>query len=174
MLTIQGLIDSHFKSKDFVLLSRDFAKGTYPIEKLIACAVSNLPHPYPEYASWLIIHVAKSNPEKIEPFINQMIDRVLTSNNQSVLRNLICTTLFFELTSYRETAFLDRLLSFVSDESNKVALSVYSLYKLIQFIAKYPEIKIEIDGILALKQEPMKPAMKVAIRNYSEKTKNYH
>jgi len=68
------------------------------------------------------------------------------------------------------------LLLFVADDTNKVALQVYAIYKLIQFTHKYPEIKTEIEALFALKEEngnssaKIKPAMRVAIRNYRQKT----
>jgi hypothetical protein len=67
------------------------------------------------------------------------------------------------------------LLLFVADDTNKVALQVYAIYKLIQFTQKYPEIKTEIEALFALKEEnenssaKLKPAMRVAIRNYRQK-----
>jgi hypothetical protein len=74
------------------------------------------------------------------------------------------------LIEYKESEFLDKLIDNIKDDSNKVALFVYSIYKLIQFTKKYPEIKPEIEGIISLKEEPMKPAMKIGIRRYLKET----
>ena len=75
----------------------------------------------------------------------------------------------FPLTDYRESDFLDSLITHVKNEENKVALRVYSLYKLTEFVQRYPEIKVEIDAVIELIQEhPMSPAMKVGIRNFEK------
>ena len=164
------------KAKDFInnmFLTRDFAKHVDVFVKdekllidLVKTATSNLPHPYPEYGSWLITHIAKTQPQVLEKFQEDFIDCVMASKNQSVLRNLVNTTQLLPLIEYKESEYLDKLLTFIKDDSNNVALFVYSLYKLIQFTKKYPEIKNEIEGVLLLKPQEMKPSMRVAIRKY--------
>jgi len=164
------------KAKDFIdnmFLTRDFSKHVDVFVKdekllidLVKTATSNLPHPYPEYASWLITHIAKTQPQVLEKFQEDFIDCVMTSKNQSVLRNLVNTTQLLSLIEYKESEYLDKLITFIKDDSNKVALFVYALYKLIQFAHKYPEIKNEIEGILLLKPQEMKPSMRVAIIRY--------
>jgi hypothetical protein len=43
------------------------------------------------------------------------------------------------------------------------------LYKLTEFVHRYPEIKVEIDAVLEIIQEnPMSPFMKIGIRRYKE------
>lgn len=153
-------------------LSDEYIKDAVLLEELVELSVSDLPHPYPEYSSWLMIHIAKKSPEVLEPFQPKMIDRILVSTNQSVLRNLVNVSEMLPLIEYKESEYLDRLVHFITDDSNKVALFVYSIYKLIQFTHKYPEIKYEIEGIISLKQEPLKPAMRIGIRNYLKEVKN--
>jgi hypothetical protein len=170
------------KAKDFIdnmFLTRDFSKHVDIFIKdegllidLVKTATSELPHPYPEYGSWLITHIVKSQPEILEKFQGDFIDCILASKNQSVLRNLVNTTQLLPLIEYKESEYLDKLISFIKEDANKVALFVYSIYKLIQFTHKYPEIKNEIEGILLLKPEEMKPSMRVAIRRYFTAVKN--
>ena len=89
------------------------------------------------------------------------------------MRNLCNTCSNLPLIDYKESEFLDQLIAFIKDDSNKVALCVYAIYKLIQFTEKYPEIKPEIVGIIELKQTvTIQPAVRIGIRNYLKATKS--
>jgi hypothetical protein len=164
---VKELIDKEYKTREFTRLAIRFIENPSDISKLVEVAGSNEPHPYPEYASWLLIHITRKSPQLIEPFQHKFIDTILSSSNQSVLRNLLNSCVSLPLIEHEESAFLNRLLDFIKDDTNKVALQVYRLYKLEQFVEKYPEILPEINGILELKEsEILQPAMRVAIRNF--------
>lgn len=165
-MDVLELIQTHAKSKDFISLYTRFIDQSEYLDDLIEVATSDLKHPFPEYASWLVLHIAKTKPIVLQPFQKKIIDRILTSRNQSVLRNLIYSNHLIGKTSYQEGELLDYLIEAIRNENNKVALQVYALYSLLPFIKDYPELKSEIDSILQIKQEPLKPAMKVAIRNF--------
>ena len=165
-MDVLELIQKHAKSKDFISLYTRFIDQSEYLNDLIEVAASDLKHPFPEYASWLVLHIAKNKPIVLQPFQKKIIDRILTSRNQSVLRNLIYSNHLIGKTSYQEGELLDYLIEAIRNENNKVALQVYALYSLLPFIKDYPELKSEIDAILQIKQEPLKPAMKVAIRNF--------
>lgn len=123
----------------------------------------------PAHASWLLIHLAKADWTLLASNEHAFIDHFLVSTNQSILRNLLVTLLEFPLTDYREGEVLDALIAHLKNEEDKVALRVYSLYKLAEFVQRYPEIKTEIDAVLELIQvNPMSPAMKVGIRNFEK------
>lgn len=162
------LIRSNAKSKDFTSLYNRFIDQPENLDQLIAVATSELKHPFPEYASWLVLHISKNKPTILQPFQKKIIDRILTSRNQSVLRNLVYSNNLIGRCNYREGELLNYLIGAVKDEDNKVALQVYSLYSLISFINDYPEIKLEVDELISLKQAPLKPAFKVAIRNFQQ------
>lgn len=165
-MDVLELIQTHAKSKDFISLYTRFIDQSEYLDDLIEVATSDLKHPFPEYASWLVLHIAKNKPIVLQPFQKKIIDRILTSRNQSVLRNLIYSNHLIGKTSYQEGELLDYLIEAIRNENNKVALQVYALYSLLPFIKDYPELKSEIDAILQIKQVPLKPAMKVAIRNF--------
>ncbi len=165
-MDVLELIQTHAKSKDFISLYTRFIDQSEYLDDLIEVATSDLKHPFPEYASWLVLHIAKNKPIVLQPFQKKIIDRILTSRNQSVLRNLIYSNHLIGKTSYQEGELLDYLIEAIRNENNKVALQVYALYSLLPYIKDYPELKSEIDAILQIKQEPLKPAMKVAIRNF--------
>lgn len=164
---VKELIDKEYKTREFTRLANQFIENPSDIAELVEVSGSKEPHPYPEYASWLLIHITRKAPQLIESYQHKFIDTILRSSNQSVLRNLLNACVSLPLIEHEESAFLDRLLDFVKDDTNKVALQVYGLYKLEQFVEKYPEILPEINGILDLKEENnLQPAMRVAIRNY--------
>jgi hypothetical protein len=175
-MSVVKLIEANYKSSNFLLLAEHFVQENSQIPELVEVATSQRPYPFPEYASWLLIHIEKKSPGILVPFQPNFIDYVLYGKNQSVLRNLLNCCHVLPLIEYQESAFLDQLLTFISDDYNKVALKVYAIYKLIQFTEKYPEIKTEIEALFALKEEngksstTLKPAMRIAIRNYRQKT----
>jgi hypothetical protein len=49
-----------------------------------------------------------------------------------------------KIDDYKESELLDRLMEFVKDGENKVALQIYSIQLFIQYIQKYPELKDEL------------------------------
>jgi hypothetical protein len=179
-MSVLTLIEKNYKSSNFLLLADHFVQHPTSLEELVGLATSKLAHPFPEYASWLLIHVEKKSTGILAPYQPVFIDYVLEGNNQSVLRNLVICCQVLPLIEYRESAFLDKLIAFVADDTHKVALHMYAIYKLIQFTRNYPEIRTEIEAIFALKEENgktkgnLKPAMRIAIRNYRQKTSTYN
>jgi hypothetical protein len=174
-MSVITLIKENYKSSSFLLLADHIVQQPTLLQELVEVATSQLPYPFPEYASWLLIHVEKKSTGILIPFQPNFIDYLLHGKNQSVLRNLLNCCHVLPLIEYQESTFFDQLLLFVADDTNKVALQVYAIYKLIQFTQKYPEIKTEIEALFALKEEnenssaKLKPAMRVAIRNYRQK-----
>lgn len=172
-MSVKELIQEHYLTRNTSNLVNLIIKDRSLVDELVEIAISDLPHPFPEHASWIILHILKKDPKVVEAYQDVFIDRILVSTNQSVLRNLTNVTVSFPLISYRESEFLERLIDLIKDNSNKVALFVYAIYKLIQFTQKYPEIKSEIEGIIALKQsQEIQPAIRIGIRNYLKQTEN--
>lgn len=171
-MNVKETISARSKNRGFTGLADLFILRQELIPELVELAISDLEHPYPEYASWLIWHISKKKPKLIESFQPLFIDRILVTKNQSVLRNLVNITQMLPLIEYKEGEYLDKLIEFIRDDSNKPALFVYSLYKLIDFTKKYPEIKAEIEEIIKMKQIELKPSHIVSIRNYRLKTKD--
>ena len=169
---VKELIDTYYKTHDFTKQAVRFVQQPELLDELVEVSVSDLPKPYPEHASWLLVHISDIQPSLLEKFQPALIDRILVSENQSVLRNLVNVTCTLPLVEYRQSELLDKLIDFIKDDSNKPALFVYSIYKLIQFTAAYPEITNEIEGIISLKPEPLKPSLKIGIRNFRKATES--
>jgi len=167
------LISTHYKSRDFIKIHVQFIEKPKLIPELIEVAFSNLEYPFPAYASWWLFHIARTNPKVLVPFQAQFIECVLEKENGSVLRNTLGVLLQFPLNEYKEGFLLNRLFHFLTCEDYKVATQVYSLYLLIKFTQKYPEIKPEIIEIIQMKEEkPHTPALKMGIKNYLKAIKN--
>lgn len=128
-------------------------------------------YPYKEYASWILVHLSKSSQLNIQPYYNQLVDVIFKTHDQTVLRNVVNCLSVLEIETYRESELIDKLISFLQDPKNKVALHVYSIYLLIQFVKKYPELKSEIIEIINLNERGKTAAYKVAKRNFLAQVK---
>ena len=117
-------------------------------------------------SSWILTHIAKSNPELIQPFYEKLVDILFITENQTVLRN--CTNILYHLnpTEYKESELIDQLIQFIQNNNNKVALQVYSIYFITHFVKKYPELFEEVRSIIELNSHNHSPAYNVAIRNF--------
>jgi len=170
-MKVQELILNHYRSRDFISKHQHFIENPKLLPELIEVANSKLSYPFPEYASWWLFHIARSNATVLNPFQKLFIDCILENENGTVLRNSLGILLEFPLIEYKEGLLLDRLFHLLMDENYKVATQVYALYLLIDFTKKYPEIKQEILEIIKIKAEkPHTPALKMGIKNYLKAT----
>jgi hypothetical protein len=168
-MTVEEALINRFKEPKFTEWNRNFVSHPEQIPDLVELALGSKKAPLPAHASWLLIHLAKADCTLLASYEHAFIDHFLVSTHQSILRNLLVTLLEFPLTDYRESEVLDALIAHLKNQEDKVALRVYSLYKLAEFVQRYPEIKTEIDAVLDLIQEhPISPFMKVGIRHFKE------
>ena len=137
-------------------------------EALMQCIYNLEEYPYKEYASWVLVHVSKSGKIDLTEHYTKLVDLLFDCKSQSVLRSVVCTINQMHVTDYRESELVDLLISFIQDYENKVALQVYSMYVLVQFIKKYPELKDEISEIIALHRSGKTAAYKSAERKFQK------
>lgn len=165
---VLGFRDSHdTKSKiDY------FRKNPEEFSPLMKLVLNQEPYPYAEYASWMLTHLIKIDSEPFLPFYERLVDLLFETKNQTLLRNVANIVSRIGVTEYRESDFIDLLIGFIKDHENKVALHVYSIYILIHFVRKYPELKEEVSEIIDMNEEGKTVAYKVAQRNFRKKTKN--
>jgi hypothetical protein len=168
-MNVEETLIARVKEPKFTEWHQNFVAHPEQIPDLVDLALGSRKAPLPAHASWLLIHIAKADWILLADYEHAFIDHFLVSTNQSILRNLLVTLLEFPLSDYRESDFLDSLIHHVKNEENKVALRVYSIYKLTEFVQRYPEINVEIDAVLEIIQEnPMSPFMKIGIRHFKE------
>ncbi|HLU86998.1 MAG TPA: hypothetical protein VKZ44_04525 [Taishania sp.] len=135
-----------------------FMERIYRIETLIKYAGSKEAYPLPDYASWVIAHLAKEFPERLKDHQPLIIDAFFESDNQTVLRNLSVALILLPLAEYREGELYDKLIAHLLNNDNKVALHVNCIHKLIQFAQKYPELVNEIADSIEIRLENNKQA----------------
>lgn len=128
-----------------------FLERKYGVETLIKYAASKEPYPLPDYSSWVITHLVKEFPNQMKDHQPQMIDAFLISENQTVLRNIGVGLILLPLIEYKESELYDTLVKHLLNPDDKVALNVNCIYKLIQFVKKYPELKAEITAVIELR-----------------------
>lgn len=121
-------------------------------------------YPFPQYSSWILIHVTEKHLEKIQPYHHQLIDTFLMLKDPSAQRNIANCLIKMPFTSYREGELLDRLFDFLLDPNSKVALKVYAMYLIVDFIRIYPELEGELLAILEKNQELESPAYRSGMR----------
>lgn len=143
-----------------------FTEHPKEIPALIKLVTQLTPYPIKEYASWFLIHLAKHRSGLVKPYYGELVDVCFRTENQSVLRNVCCCLNELKIDVHRDIEFVDRLLSYIQDSSNKVAVQVYSIYLLIQFAEKYPELTEEFRKTIDFNSRNKTAAYLVAQRNF--------
>lgn len=165
----ETLIESNKKSLGIPNLHAEFIKNPKHLTGLVELAISNKPHPFPEYASWLLMHVARKQVDLIQPFYPEIIKELLITKNETVKRNLLGVVKCLPVQEYLEGEFLDTLISWISANDAKPAIVMYGLEMLMKFTKKYPELKPEILAIINRRtEEEITPAMRVWIKRFNK------
>lgn len=135
------------------------------IKELVDLATNETKYPLPDYSSWVLIHLTEQNKMEVEKHLPQLIDAILQSDNQTVLRNLLKVISFYPTIKYREEELINRLFDFLIQPEHKVALVVYGAYYLQKYFTIYPEFKSELIETLKIKLEKEKsPAVAAALK----------
>lgn len=169
---IQEKILEFRSSRDKASFVKYFSEDTHRLELLLDHIWNLAPYPYKEYASWMFIHICKANPAAQQKYYAKLVDVLFETKDQTVLRNVTCTLQQLSIESYRESAFIDQLIGFLQDNSNKVALHVYSIYILGKFCQKYPELTPEITEIIDLNANQKSVSFSAARRKFAKTTRS--
>lgn len=153
-------------TRDKKAFTQYFTQNEHRLEILLESIWKLENYPYKEYASWMFFHIVRTHPESYQSYYNNLVDVLFKTDDQSVLRNVVNCIQTLKITEYRESEFIDLLISFIQNHENKVALQVYSIAILIQFCEKYPELSSEIEQIIELNNEGKTAAYKVANRKF--------
>ena len=140
------------------------------LKELIQLVLELEPYPYKEYGSWILTHLCQSGRFDLQHLYPYFVDLLFITKDQSVLRNVLRSLNFLEISEYRESEFIDLLIRFIQDYSNKVALQVYSIYMLIPFVNKYPELKSEVLETIDFHSKNKTAAYTIARRNFVQST----
>lgn len=171
-MTIHERIDALRATHNREEYIRYYAENPKELGALVQVVLNLEPYPYKEYASWILTHLYKSYQLDLEYLYPSFVDLIFKTDNQTVLRNIVNCISYMQITDYRESELIDLLISYIQDPKNKVALHVYAIYVLIQFVQKYPELKSEIIEIIDINSEGKTAAYTIARRNFIKKTKD--
>ena len=136
---------------------------------LVELLKSESNYPYPEYGSWLLCHLVKADKEIVNNYKPILIQLLNSSENNSLLRNLMNVLNVLPFKESENSALLDRCLHFIQDSSYKVALQVYSIYYIVNFIKVYPELKSELIQLVEIHYGNRSSAYKAAVKKFKEK-----
>lgn len=173
-MTTKDLILEFHQSRNFKFYTNFFIQNPNHIGEIISFIEKKEKYPFSEYGSWLLTHIVKLDQSCILPFEKQLIDIVLNEvENQSVLRNCMNVLQFLPINSYKESELIDQLISFIKNGKNKVALQVYSMYNLVKFVKKYPELKDELSIIINMFYSERTAAYKAGFNNFLKRIKKF-
>lgn len=147
-----------------------FEKNPHDIKELIHILLKEKSYPLPEYASWILVHLCKTQKSQILDFQDELIDFLFINKNESVRRNVLNIQKHIGITTYKESEFIDLLIAYIQNYDEKVAVQVYSMQLLVSFVKKYPELKVELLEIIELNSEKKTPAYYSAQRHFVKKT----
>ncbi len=165
---IEKLILARSKTALFTSFHQYFLDNPKDISHLIELALSYKAHPVTAYSAWLLVHVAKSKPQLLYKFQDQLELALLATTKHDIQRSLLVVLLSFPSRNKNAGALLDLYFSIFQNSDIKVANRVYALYHLKRLRKKYPEINAEVQAQIELIHElgEIKPALKIGIRNY--------
>jgi len=149
-----------------------FSNNKKDLDALVKLTLDLEEYPYKEYSSWVLVHLCKSQNTDLQYLYPDFVDLLFKTDNQSVLRNVVNCLCQLKITDYRESDLIDQLILFIQTHENKVALQVYAMFLLVQFIKKYPELKPEIIEVIELNKRGKTAAYSSASRKFLRLIKN--
>ena len=152
-LEVRKKIEQYQRSTEFLKLTETFAGNPDNVSGLVELVSSDEKHPFPQYSSHLLLHIARLNPLALDPHYNKITDCLLTTANTSLKRNLLGVLLCFNLKEYKDGEILDWLFDNLSKADSQPGLINYSVRKLVQYIEIYPELKNEVETAIKLREE---------------------
>ena len=170
-MQIVDLVLSIKSNRNFFEHQNYFKKHPQQIVELIQLVENKEAYPVEEYASWILSHVVKTQRIEVQKYYNQLIDILFENNNQSSRRNILNTIRYLNITDYRESQFIDLLISYIEDYNTKVAAQVNAIYILASFVIIYPELKTEVLEIIDLHLEKKTSSYAAAKRKFISLTR---
>ncbi|MCH2224391.1 MAG: hypothetical protein MK066_06435 [Crocinitomicaceae bacterium] len=168
---VRKIVLSIRQKRDFPSKIKHFKSNHNDLDLLLNIIYTEEEYPLTEYATWILVHLTKSDSSLVQQYYTPLVDVLFKTNNQTILRNITNVLNHLSITTYRESEVIDLLINFIQDANNKVALQVYSMYVLIQFVHIYPELKQEIIEIIELNSIQKSAAYNAAYRNFLQAAK---
>lgn len=152
-LRVRTQLEQYGRSTEFLSLIDVFASDEASVRGLVELVASNDRHPFPQYASHILLHIGRSYYDKVDCWYESLLDTVLSTTNTSVKRNLLGVLLCAPLKPYRDGELLDWLFTVLNDPDSKPGQLNYAVKKLAQYLTLYPELEKEIELALELREE---------------------
>lgn len=146
-MTSDQIILAFRADRDYKKFSRIAAETEGAIDELISFCYRT-DYPFPQYSSWLLAHIADNHFATLLPFHTQLIDAFMDCTDPSTQRNLGNVLQRFPQIAHREGELLDKLFRFLTDPESKVAVKVYAMNLIFNFLSTYPELKGELQMII--------------------------
>lgn len=150
---VRALLMQNKTSAFYLKLLADFISKPDWCVALVELIVMKEAHPVPQYASHLLLHIARTDRNRLECCYNQMVDVVLSTSHESVLRNLLGVLLCFPIAAYKEGELLDKLFYLLNQPDTKPGIVNYSCRKLNQYLIVYPELRPEFETTLRFRED---------------------
>ncbi len=152
-IEVRKQIEQYQRSTEFLKLTETFAGNPDNVSGLVELVSSDDKYPYPQYASHLLLHIARINSPALESHYDRVLDCILITTNTSLKRNLLGVLMCFDLKDYRDGELLDWLFENLAKADSQPGLINYSVRKLVQYIEIYPELKNEVETAVKLREE---------------------
>lgn len=150
---VREQFEQYGRSTEFLGLVDAFASDDSLVDGLVELVASDDRHPFPQYASHILLHIGRSFPETLDKHYESLIDTILSTTNTSVQRNVLGALLCFPLQPYKEGELLEWLFVRLNHPDSKPGILNYSVRKLAQYAVNYPELAQEIRLALELREE---------------------
>lgn len=123
--------------------------------------------------SWVCTHLVEVDNNLFQHAHIDILKFLQNGTHQSSLRNWMKVLTHVNIDEEYQGLALDLCTQFISDNTNKVALQVYSIQVITKLIPLYPEIYSEIKSLLELHAIEKSPAYHASVRLFLKKTKKY-
>lgn len=123
------------------------------LKELMDCFLS------PEYrvaqrAAWAVRHVAKKNPELIQPYLKDLVAQLVRKDvHSAIIRNAVGILQDIEIPEKFHADVMNACFAFVEDPAMPVAIKAFSLTILNNLSKYYPEIKHELKLLIEARMD---------------------
>ncbi|MCL4483017.1 MAG: hypothetical protein M1445_10490 [Bacteroidetes bacterium] len=99
------------------------------------------------HAAWVLDHLSEEEPEKLEPYISELIDHLPNLKSSSLKRHFTRMLSRYKIPEGRVGMLIDVLYNLLSP-AEAIAVRVFSLQTLFQIVLKEPELQNELISVI--------------------------
>ena len=159
------------KTRDFDVFFSENLRNNADLQDLIEISLDSSDQVCCIMGSWICTHLVEKERLVFQLEHHRIIHFIEKDTHQSSLRNWMKILSFLDIDEDLHALVIDLCCQFISHNSNKVALQVYSMYTLVPLMRLYPELLPEIEALIQLHSVHKSPAFFAAYRNFKKKIK---